>query len=218
MLIQNNTLLRSISTCLLLFLTASGVPAFASEPGWYLGFSAGESDIVNPERVDKFCATAGIVCGDEKKDTALQAIVGYQINSYLGVEGTLFDLGNPSLSTEAPIAASAKVNIKGGSISLLPQIPLGSLGAIFARAGIAGGEVELVAEAPSIPRRESASSSGATFMWGAGGAINLGNFTVRVEWQRYAFDQTLDLAQVDIDTPDMDVYTATLLFRFPKKN
>ncbi len=205
-------------SCFLLFVTGAITPALATERGWYLGFSVGESDIVNPERVDEFCATAGIVCGEEDGDTAVQAIAGYQISNFFGVEVSLFDLGNPALSTEAPIAATAAVNVKGGSISLLPQIPLGEIGAIFGRAGVAGGEVELVAEAPSIARRESASASGGTILYGAGGAINLGNFTVRVEWQRYAFNETLNLAQVDIDTPDINVYSATLLFRFPKKN
>lgn len=193
-------------------------PAWATKEGWYLGFSVGESDIVNPERVDEFCRTAGIVCGDKEKDTALQAILGYQVNNYFGVEASLFDLGSPSLSTEAPIAASAEVNIKGGAISLLPQIPIGTIGSIFGRVGIAGGELELVAEAPSLSRRESASTSGGTLMWGAGGAVNLGNFSIRIEWQRYAFDETLDLAQIDIDTPDINVYSATLIYRFSRRD
>ena len=192
-------------------------PAWATEKGWYLGFSVGQSDIVNPERVDEFCETAGIVCGDQEEDTALQAVLGYQVNNYFGVEANLFDLGSPSLSTEAPIAASAEVSVKGGAFSLLPQIPIGSIGSIFGRVGVAGGDVELVAEAPSLSRRESASTSGGTLMWGAGGALNLGNFSIRIEWQRYAFDETLDLAQIDIDTPDINVYSATLIYRFSKR-
>ena len=193
------------------------LPAFATESGVYFGFSLGQSDIVNPERVDEFCATAGIVCGDEEKDTAFQGILGYQVNNYFGVEATIFDLGEPALTTEAPIAASATVNVRGGAFSLLPQIPIGSIGAIFGRIGAAGGEVELVAEAPSISRRESASATGGTILWGAGGAINLGRVSIRLEWQRYAFNETLALAGVDIETPDINVYSATVLIRFPKK-
>ena len=208
---------RFVAISIFVLLLAPPLPAFATENGFYLGFSLGQSDIVNPERVDEFCATAGIVCGDEEKDAAFQGILGYQINNYFGVEATLFDLGEPALTTEAPIAASATVNVRGGAFSLLPQIPIGSIGAIFGRIGAAGGEVELVAEAPSIPRRESASASGGTILWGAGGAINLGNVTIRLEWQRYAFNDTLSLAGVDIETPDINVYSATLLFRFPKK-
>lgn len=218
MLTVRQSIAKLVAASTFVLVIASSFPAFATERGWYLGFSLGQSDIVNPERVDDFCASAGIVCGDEKKDTAVGGIVGYQISDFFGVEAALFDLGDPSLSTDAPIAATATVNVRGGGFSLLPQIPLGSIGAIFGRIGIAGGEVELVAEAPSIPRRESASASGATILWGAGGAVNLGrNFTIRLEWQRYAFDETLNLAGVGIDTPDINVYSAAVLFRFAKK-
>ena len=217
MLKPKEPIARLIAISFFALLIGSSFPVLATERGWYLGFSLGQSDIVNPERVDEFCATAGIVCGDEEEDAAFQGILGYQINNYLGAEATIFDLGEPALSTDAPISATATVNVKGGAFSLLPQIPLGSIGAIFGRVGIAGGDVELVAEAPSLARRESASASGGTILWGAGGAINLGRFSIRLEWQRYAFNETLDLAGIDIETPDLNVYSATLLIRFPKK-
>ena len=216
MLNHRKFMARFVAVSVFVLLLGPPLSAFATENGFYFGFSLGQSDIVNPEKVDEFCATAGIVCGDEEKDTAFQGVIGYQINNYLGVEATVFDLGEPALTTEAPIAASATVNVKGGSLSLLPQIPISSIGAIYGRLGAAGGEVELVAEAPSISRRESASASGGTILWGAGGAINLGKATIRLEWQRYAFNDTLALAGVDIETPDINVYSATLLFRFPK--
>ena len=214
---RRKSIARLAAISIFAILASSPLPAFATESGFYFGFSLGQSDIVNHERVDEFCATAGIVCGDEENDAAFQGVLGYQINNYFGVEATVFDLGEPALSTEAPIAATATVNVKGGALSLLPQIPIGGIGAIFGRIGAAGGEVELVAEAPSISRRESASASGGTILWGAGGAINLGRVTIRLEWQRYAFNDTLSLAGVDIETPDINVYSATLLFRFPKK-
>ena len=216
MLNHRKFMARFVAVSIFVLLLGPPLSAFATENGFYLGFSLGQSDIVNPERVDEFCATAGIVCGDDEKDTAFQGVIGYQVNNYLGVEATLFDLGEPALTTEAPIAASASVNVKGGALSLLPQIPISNIGAIYGRLGAAGGDVELVAEAPSVSRRESASASGGTILWGAGGAINLGRATIRLEWQRYAFNETLALAGVDIETPDVDVYSATLLFRFPK--
>ncbi len=206
-------------TAISIFVLLSGSPlsAIATEKGFYFGFSLGQSDIVNPEKVDEFCADAGIVCGDEEKDIALQGIVGYQINNYLGAEATVFDLGEPALSTEAPIAAEATVNVKGGALTLLPQIPIANIGVIYGRLGAAGGEVELVAEAPSISRRESADATGGTILIGAGGAVHFASATIRLDWQRYAFNETLALAGVDVETPDINVYSASLLFRFPKK-
>ncbi len=217
MLDQRKRMARFVAISIFALLLGSPLSAFATENGFYLGFSLGQSDIVNPEKLDEYCATAGIVCGDEEKDTAFQGVIGYQINNYFGVEGTVFDLGEPALSTEAPIAANATVNVKGGALSLLPQIPISSIGAIYGRLGAAGGDIELVAEAPSIPRRESASASGGTILWGVGGAINLARATIRLDWQRYAFNETLALAGFDLETPDINVYSATLLLRFPKK-
>ena len=100
---------------------------------------------------------------------------------------------------------------------MLPQIPILDIGAIFGKIGIAAGDITVSTEAPIFDRRESDSVTGGTFLIGAGGAINLGrNATIRVEWERYAFDETLNLAQIDVDTPDVDVFSATLIFRFPK--
>ena len=90
-----------------LLLTASVGPALATEKGWYLGFSVGQSEVVDRDSFDDFCNQLFVVCGDKKSDTAFKGIVGYQINNYFGIEGAYFDLGSPSVSTEAPIVATA---------------------------------------------------------------------------------------------------------------
>jgi len=201
----------------LVFLATSTGPALATEKGWYIGFSVGQSELVDRDELGDFCNQIFVVCRDKESDTAFKGIVGYQINNYLGVEGAYFDLGSPSLSTEAPIAAEARASIKGGSFSVLPQIPILDIGAIFGKLGIAAGDITVSAEAPLFNRRESDSTTGGTLMIGAGGAINLGrNATIRVEWERYAFDESLALAQIDVDTPNVDVFSATLIIRFPR--
>ena len=206
----------SLAAAVLLF-TTSVNPALATEKGWYLGFSVGQSELVDRDAFDDFCNQLFVVCGDKESDTAFKGIVGYQINNYFGIEGAYFDLGSPSVSTEAPIVATATASMKGGSFSMLPQIPILGIGAIFGKIGIAAGDITVSTEAPIFDRRESDSVTGGTFLIGAGGSINLGrNATIRVEWERYAFDETLRLAQVDVDTPDVDVFSATLIFRFPK--
>lgn len=200
-----------------LLIAMSVNPASATEKGWYIGFSAGQSELVDRDTFDDFCNQLFVVCGDKDSDTAFKGIVGYQINNYFGVEGAYFNLGSPSISTEAPIAARAAASIKGGSISALPQIPVLGIGALFGKIGIAAGDISVTTEAPLFDRRETDSVTGGTFLIGAGGAINLGrNATIRVEWERYAFDETLQLAQIDVDTPNVDVFSATLIFRFPK--
>lgn len=192
-------------------------PAHATETGWYIGLSGGESDIVNPEELDEFCNRAGIVCGQEETDTTYSIFGGYQFSNFVAVEGGYFNLGEPSLSTEAPIIATATAKMSGGSFAVLPQIPISSIGALFGKIGLAIGNIEISAEAPALARRESASATGGTLIVGAGGAINLGpNVSIRVEWTRYAFDQTLNLANVDIDTPDINTYVGSIIIRFPR--
>ncbi len=200
-----------------LLLASSVSPVRAAEKGWYLGFSVGQTELVDRDAFDDFCNQLFVVCGDKNSDTAFKGIVGYQINNYFGIEGAYFDLGSPSISTDAPIVAKASASVKGGSFSVLPQIPILDIGAVFGKIGIAAGDVTVTTEAPLFERRESDSVTGGTIVFGAGGAINLGrNATIRVEWERYAFDETLELAQIDVDTPNIDVFSATLIFRFPK--
>ncbi len=198
-----------------LLLIAPSAPVSATEPGWYGGFSAGESEITDTDVVSDLCSIGFVTCNDANNDTAWQAIVGYQINNYIGIEGAYFDLGSPSLGVSAPVAANATVEVSGVSISALPQIPIGSIGGIFGRLGIAAGDVEGTAAVPSLGLSETESASGATIIFGAGGAINISrNVSVRAEWTRYAIDETLRLANSDITTPDIDVFSATFIFRF----
>lgn len=198
------------------YLATTGA-ALATEKGWYLGFAVGQSELVEEDAFDSVCSELFVVCGDTNSSTAFKAIVGYQFNNYLGVEGAFFDLGDPGIATEAPIVVEASVTMSGGSFSILPQIPIGSIGALFGRLGVAAGDVEAKVAAPIFETGESDSTTAGTLVVGAGGAINLGrNATIRVEWERYAFDETLELAQRDVDTPNVDVFSASIVFRFPK--
>lgn len=191
--------------------------AHATEKGWYLGFGIGQSELADNDTFSGICDELFVVCGDKSSGTAFKAIVGYQINNYIGVEGAYFDLGSPTVSTSAPIVVDASASMSGGSFSVLPQIPIGDIGAIFGKLGFAAGEVKATATAALFDRTESDSVTGGTLLFGAGGAINLGrNATIRAEWEHYAFDETLQLAQRDVDSPNVDVFSISVLFRFPK--
>ena len=191
--------------------------AHGTETGWYIGFAGGESDIVNPERLDDLCAEAGIECADGNTDTAFKILAGYQANNFVSLEGAYFDLGQPSLSADFPVPGQATATVTGGSFSVLPQIPVGSIGFLYGKLGLAVGDIEVAAEATDFGLQASASATGGTLLVGLGGAINLGrNVSVRVEWERYAFDETLKLANIDVETPDIDVFSGVLVIRFPR--
>ncbi len=213
---RNNRHTLAAAAAISLFLTVS-VPAWGTEKGWYLGGSIGQSEIVDPDEFASFCNSVFITCGDGDTDTAFEVFGGYQAGSFFGVELAFFDLGNPGVSVTAPVAANAEASMTGGTLSLLPQIPIGSVGAVFGRLGIAAGNVEVRAQVPTFGLVEDESSIGGTIVYGVGGALNLGErVTLRVDWRRYAFDETLNLAGVDVVTPDVDVIGASLIFRFPK--
>ena len=217
MLITNRIVSGFPSALVLAVPLLSSAPASATEKGFYFGFGLGQSKVVERDALDDFCDELFVVCGDKSDGTALKGIFGYQFNNYVALEAALLDLGSPGISTEAPIEVKAEANLSGISITVLPQIPIMDIGAIYGKLGIAGGDVSVTASAPLFDTTEKDSRTAGTAVYGAGGAINLGrNATVRVEWERYAFDETLQLVGRDIDTPDVDVFSVNLLFRFPK--
>jgi hypothetical protein len=208
---------RSGFTAVIFFLSLaiSSVPASAIEPGWYGGIAIGEAEIEDVGAIDNLCADVSVVCNETDADTGWQGIVGYQVNEYFGAEGAYFDLGSPAVSVSSPVAAAATADLTGVSFSAVPQIPLGTVGAIFGRIGLAVGKVELSAAAPSLGLSASESTDGATLLYGVGGAINFSsNAAVRVEWTRYAIDETLRIANSEITTPDIDFISAALVFSF----
>ena len=89
-----------------LLLAFLSIPVSATEPGWYGGFSVGQSEIKDTGSLNELCSTVFVVCDDANNDTALQGIIGYQINDFVAAEGMYFDLGSPSLTVSAIPASS----------------------------------------------------------------------------------------------------------------
>jgi len=214
---MNTIKFRSRSTAAICFLSLviPSIPAFAIDPGWYGGIAIGEAEIEDTGAIDNLCADVSVVCNETDTDTGWQGIVGYQVNEFFAAEGAFFDLGSPAVSVSSPVAAAATADLSGISFSAVPQAPLGTVGAVFARIGLAVGKVELSAAAPSLGLSVSESTDGATLLYGLGGQINFSsNVAARVEWTRYAIDETLRLANSDITTPDIDFISAALIFGF----
>ncbi|MFC1665664.1 outer membrane protein, partial [Pseudomonadota bacterium] len=113
------------------------------------------------------------------------------------------------------VAANVGFSLEGGFLSLLPQIPIGDIGAVFLRLGIVAGDGKLTASIPSVGLSESESSAVGGVQFGIGGMINLGkNVSIRVEYDRVQFDDAVELAGYQVDTPDMNVITGSIIFRF----
>ena len=195
----------------------AGSPAVMAQGGFYLGAGFGQSDINQPGELLDLCREFGIECNGNETGTQFKGIIGYQFGSYFAVELTGYDVGEPSIFTDTPVFAKAAVNLKGGSISLLPQFPIGDLGYIFGRIGATAADATLTAEAPSLGLVESDSTGVAGLVYGFGGGINLGqNIALRVEWERYSYDEVLRVAGIDIDAPKVDVISASFIYRFTR--
>jgi hypothetical protein len=199
----------------LTFLISS--PAVFAQSGFYLGGGFGQSDINQPGELLDLCREFGIECNGNETGTQFKGLIGYQFGSYFGVELTGYDVGEPSIFTDTPVFADAKVNLKGGSISLLPQFPIGDLGYVFGRIGATAADATLTAEAPSLGLQESDSTGVAGIIFGFGGGINLGqNIALRLEWERYSYDEVLRVAGIDIDAPKVDVISGSFIYRFTR--
>jgi hypothetical protein len=191
-------------------------PAFA-QSGFYLGAGFGQSDINQPGELLDLCREFGIECNGTETGTQFKGLIGYQFGRYFGVELTGYDVGEPSIFTDTPIFANAKVNLKGGSISLLPQFPVGDLGYIYGRIGATAADATLTAEAPGLGLQESDSTGVAGLIYGFGGGINIGqNISLRLEWERYSYDEVLRVAGIDIDAPKVDVISGSFIYRFTR--
>ncbi len=189
--------------------------AGATNRGAYIGASIGSAEIKEPGELENLCASAGVVCAERGDDTALGVFLGYQFNDYLAVEAGYMSTGELTVGTVAPIAATAFVEVQGAKLVLLPQVPIGKLGAIFGKFGIMGGDTKIGADAPSLGFSARDSGYSGAFVIGVGGAINLGNnVTLRVEWERLSFDKAFDLAGAKVEVPDVDVIGGAIIFRF----
>jgi len=204
----------SLSVVLGLSFMTPVVVAEAAQKGFYVGAAVGQSEFEDIGALETACAVAGVICRADDTDTGYRILLGYQFGNYLALEGGYVDLGALDAGTQLPVRAIARIETSGGFVALVPQIPVGDIGAIYGRLGLMAGDTELIARVPSEGFDDSDSSSVAGVSFGAGGAINFGRLTFRVEWERYSFDEVLRVAGVEIDTPDIDLISGSVLIHF----
>lgn len=180
---------------------------------FYIGGSAGQAEYQDIDQVETACAGVGAACTTDETDSAFKLFAGYRFARYLAVEGGYIDLGEAVADAAAPLAAAATLSAQGGFLSLLPQIPIGSMGSIFGRVGLSAVDAELVVASGGATATDS--SGAAALVLGFGAEIHLTEaVSVRGEWERHSFDEVLEIAGVEIDTPDIDVISAGLVIRF----
>jgi len=191
--------------------------AFATEPGAYIAGSIGQSKFDSTGELENICAEYSIDCRSDDTDTGFRIMAGYQFNNWLALEGGYTDLGSLSAAPVLAPAVEAEFSMSGFNFAILPQIPLGSVAFLYGRFGVLLGEAELTARAPFLGLSESEKESGGSLSYGLGAGFNLGErITLRFEWERYSLDEVFDIADKDIDSPDIDLLSGTLVVRFPR--
>lgn len=197
------------------FLLALSSTAVNADRGLYIGAGFGSSDINEPGELGDLCSEYGIDCGKSESDTQIKGILGYKFNDYFALEGTIFDAGSPALIAEGFVTAEAAFELRGISFSLLPQVPLGQSAYLFGRLGLAAADATLTVGVPSLNLVETDSSEAAAVVYGIGAGVKLGDsVSLRLEWERYNFDEALKIANIDVDAPELDVISGSIIFSF----
>ena len=203
--------LRAILRAGVLF-SALALPS-AGYAQFYVGGGGGQTKFHDLQEVRDACTTVGATCSVDDTDTGFKVFAGYRLGDYMAFEGGYIDLGKSVGDATVPVTASAALSAQGGYISILPQIPVGASGAIFGRIGLSAVEAELTASGGGASFSDSSGAAGLVF--GVGGEIHLTEqISLRAEWERHSFDEALEIAGVEIEAPDIDLLSASLILRF----
>lgn len=193
-------------------LTAFLAPS-AAQAQLYLGAGAGQSKFHDLDEVRAACATVGASCSVDDTDTGFKVFAGYRFNDFIALEGGYIDLGESVADAVVPVTATAALTAEGGYVSLLPQIPVGTVGSIFGRIGLSAVDAELTASGGGETFSDSSGAAGVVF--GFGGEVHLNEqVSIRAEWERHSFDEALDIAGIELEAPDIDLLSAGLIVRF----
>jgi hypothetical protein len=141
--------------------------------------------------------------------TGYQAFVGYDFNRYLAIETDYLNIGNFSAGAVGPYPGSSALgtlSLSGETASVLGKLPLTRRFALFARLGGLYWRGQATATVYSNGFgvfTTSVANSGTAFVWGGGGQVRLGPFTLRAEYQ-----------QTDINAHRYRFAGGSLIYRF----
>lgn len=193
-------------------LAALLVPA-AGYAQFYLGAGGGQSKFHDLDEVRAACTTVGATCSADDTDTGFKLFAGYRFSEFMALEAGYVDLGESVADAIVPVTATAALTAEGGYISILPQIPIGTVGSIFGRVGLSAVKAELTASGGGELFSDNSGAAG--FVFGAGGEVHLSEqISIRAEWERHSFDEALELAGIEVEAPDIDLLSASLILRF----
>ena len=179
-------------------------PAFAQDPGFYLGGALGQTSF------DVDC-TGTTSCDD--KDSSWKIFGGYQFNKNLALEFGYADLGEATASVSVPpFTVNGALEATVWDLVAVGSLPIADRFSIFGNLGLYRADTDLNATVPGLgSASESDSNTDLTFGVGARYDFTR-NLGVRLEWQRYQ-DVGGEFAGVTLES-DVDVMSVALIWKF----
>ncbi|APV51987.1 flagellar motor protein MotB [Betaproteobacteria bacterium GR16-43] len=191
--------------------------AAAHTPGWYGGFSIGQSAAtIDDDRIlraltESRFSTASI--SDDDRDTGYKLFFGRQLNNYLAVEAGAFDLGKFGFSaTTLPVGTlNGSMKVRGLNLDLVGNFHLTEKLSAFGRIGAAyaetkdsfsgSGAVRVLNSNPS--KKDTNYKAGVGLEWAFTPALSM-----RGEFERYRINDAVG------NKGDIDLASVGLVYRF----
>jgi len=147
-------------------------PAVAADNGFYLGGSAGQTQLEIDELGED--VNSADFSGD---DMAYKVFAGLRFITFLGLEGSYRDFGAPE-DEVSELDGTVTADLTGYDVAAVGFLPLG-IADIFAKAGMAAWDAELNLDAGDIS--ESVTDDGEDPFYGLGFQLRFKSFAVRAE-------------------------------------
>jgi outer membrane protein with beta-barrel domain len=178
-------------TVIAAFALAASMAAQAdTQPGFYAGAGLGTTKI-GADELDN--------TGFDDSDTGFKIFGGYDFNQNFGVEVSYFDLGEGSIEDAGD---SASIGVSGLSASAVGRLPLSDMFSLYGKLGFASYDVDFDFNVAGFGSG-SQSDSDSDMIYGVGGALNFGNFGMRLEYEA-----------LNVDGGDINMISLSGLFRF----
>jgi len=182
--------------CLAALTALTALPATAQQEGGYLygGIGLGQSRAkIDQERISSTLLGAGLATSSfsaDNKGNSYRLFGGYQLNRYLGLEASYFDLGKFSFDTTTTPAGrvTGEARMQGAGLDLVGTLPLTERFSVLGRVGVqqtrtrdrfaSSGAVSVLDPSPS--KRDTGYKVGVGMQYDV-----TPNFLVRGELDRY---------------------------------